>query len=231
MSLHEIDLLKNNSSIMRHILITILFIFTATLLVGQISITASYVNSNDEGYSNDFGANYPAVDPNDYLSSGIEASIGWWMRFTKVRMEFIPAISITRLQSDFYSGWVIGGQINTLIYPLDFYSDCGTCPTFSKDGGLLKKGFHWIISPGFAVVSGEVKDDSFNLLTAPDNSSPYVDLGAGLDFGVSNMVTITPYAVYRVGFTAQEIDPDINQNLRQLQLGARATFRFDRDRW
>ena len=70
-----------------------------------------------------------------------------------VEFEFLPELSyefsdgLVSAQPAEVSFSSFNMNLNINVYPLDFYNDCD-CPTFSKEGGPLEKGFHFIISPG-----------------------------------------------------------------------------------
>ena len=81
-------------------------------------------------------------------------------------------------------------SFNTDIYIFDFEGDCN-CPTFSKQGGYFQKSFFVELTPGMDIQFFEMEpivgiDFSDTALTFR------IGLGAGFDFGVSDMLTITP---------------------------------------
>lgn len=135
-----------------------------------------------------------------YVSlSGITAGIDYWFRLRNVRVEFKPGLAYTRLKAEdqptlFQSAetewWhlVISGRV----YPLSFYDDC-KCPTFSKRSGFFKDGFFLSVTPQL------IRSESTTQLAQPefrqiDHSefSLLIDVGAGLDIGLSDQFTLTP---------------------------------------
>ncbi len=174
---------------------------------------------------------------------GNELALGYWFRLPEKRVEFLPTVyfagNSTEANSIDQSTVKLkeyGFEFKVNIYPFDFGGDCD-CPTFGKQGPQLEKGFYLQLSPGYAVydLNGEgLELDSGNGFTYGG--------GVGLDIGVSNLLTITPYANARVGtglLLNDLVVTDVNgQNLgvRQpklttFQVGIRALFRFDHRRY
>lgn len=173
---------------------------------------------------------------------GNEVALGYWFRLPEKRVEFLPTVyyagstteanlidqPITKLKE-------YGFEFKVNIYPFDFGGDCD-CPTFGKQGPQLQKGFFLQLSPGYAVYDvsiGEAGLDSGNGFTYGG--------GLGLDIGVSNLLTITPYANARVGTglmvndlvitDVNGLNEDRHPKLTTYQIGIRALFRFDHRRF
>ncbi|RLD19576.1 MAG: hypothetical protein DRI69_08080 [Bacteroidetes bacterium] len=170
--------------------IAFLLIFSSSTLYGQFGIGAKYqsvVSSNFSDLLENIGVNY-----NDRVVGG---SLFYWFRLKNRRMEFLPEISyvttfsssdeifVTQLQKILIS-------FNTDIYLFDFEGDCN-CPTFSKQGGYFQKSFFVEITPGMDIQFFEMEP-----IVGVDFSGSAlafrIGLGVGFDFGVSDMVTITP---------------------------------------
>lgn len=206
-------------------------IFTAVLFVllamhtssAQIAVSGRFISNNSEGF--DLLADEVA------FRTGFEVGIGYWFRLESKRLEFTPEISYFSLSSDISTtGFGINGNI--LIYPLDFHSDCNACPTFSKEGGLIKKGFYWLISPGLLQIS---HDNPFIQEEERSQLTYRLGVGLGLDLGVTNLITLSPFAMYNITgvdylFNSTTPSPT-SSGLSQVHLGVRATLRFDKDRW
>lgn len=190
------------------------------LATSQIAVSGKFLTNNSESWDDYYASS-------NALSSGIELGLGYWFRFTDVRIEFIPEISYTKFNSDFADASALNGQLNVLIYAIDFYSDCGTCPTFSKDGSTLKKGFHWILAPGITKLSGS----SVGTETFPDYTTWRMAIGAGLDFGFSNVFTLTPFITYNMGSKTDYVVTNVESRFSQLHLGLRTVIRLDKNKW
>lgn len=145
----------------------------------------------------------------DYRLSqdGVHLALEYGFRLKQKRVEFHPAIGYRRTfynenQDPFADGAEHGYMdaldvdFNTDIYPFDFGGDCD-CPTWSKEGELLKKGLFLEVSPG-ASVQGLTRTFYYSdpgPATVPVTSTHLIwklSLGIGLDIGISETFTLTP---------------------------------------
>lgn len=149
------------------------------------------------------------------ITSGYGIGLDYWFRLKTKRIEFMPEIGyenynleIEQLKmSSFYF------MFKTNFYLLNFNEDCN-CPTFSKEGNTISKGFYISIAP--LVKSFSLKSD-----VTENEIVGGVVLGAGLDIGITELFTITP----NIGY---EITSNINDGeYKALQLGLRAGLRFN----
>ncbi len=83
-----------------------------------------------------------------------------------------------------------GLGLNTNVYFLDLNGDCD-CPTFGKEGGLVKKGLYLQFN---TAVSFWDKEAEFFSNTNDSSLLLDVGVGLGLDIGISNLLTISPLA-------------------------------------
>ncbi len=169
------------------------------------------------------------------LESSIEIGADFWFRLKNYRWEFLPEISYSFGSSDTSEDQSIKQQafnlyINNNIYFFDFLNDCD-CPTFSKDGNALTKGIHFILTPGVSYYNTSYIDNSASSIV------PSIALGIGYDIGLDNLITISPFFLYRRAFSisVQDAFPDdtlVNDpyGLSQLQMGIRVGFRPDYSR-
>ena len=131
--------------------------------------------------------------------------------------------------------------MNVHIYPLDFFNDCN-CPTFSKDGNVITKGFYWVIAPGVSLNQKKtIYETSGGSTSGTDNRQLnfHAGVGAGLDIGIADIFTISPFVIYRMGFGHEWNDLyiafnrgevstlDTKTSLKQLNFGLRLMFRPD----
>ncbi len=211
---------------------------------GQFGASIKY---NNNGFS-DWNSNYTSElqFTEDVFNTGLEAGVDYWLRLKNHRIEFFPEFSyaVSSGESDLPSISNINFQqfglnINTHFYLLDFEGDCD-CPTWSKGGGFMKKGFFLMLSPGVNFNQFELKGESFEY---SNNHFTYkIGLGAGIDFGINNLITITPFVMYNYypsvmnntfntyidNFTINEGPTrDEKTSNGQLQLGFRIGFRPD----
>ncbi|MFT7120886.1 MAG: hypothetical protein ACJAZ9_001064 [Neolewinella sp.] len=172
------------------------------------------------------------------LNSGYEVALHYWFRLPKNRIEFQPTAYYASAKSEALNGKFneVGFQFKTNIYLFDLEGDCG-CPTFGKQGPALQKGIFLQLSPGYARYT-------FNQglgLEDVNNNGFTLGGGIGWDLGVSNLLTITPFAGVRYGLGkySDSLLTDVNgerlglveTKLTTVQLGITATFRLDEDRY
>ncbi|PPK86333.1 hypothetical protein CLV84_3259 [Neolewinella xylanilytica] len=212
-----------------------LFLLFGCLLLGsvvsaQVGITGFY-NLNEARM---VGENADPVNNELDYANGPEIALNYWFRLPKNRIEFQPTVYYARSGERY--GWNEAGfQFKTNIYLFDLGTDCD-CPTFGKQGPQLEKGFFLQLSPGVS---------RHWLSTAAENLSGKtaftLGAGIGIDFGISNLITLTPIAALR--YTATDFTDMIFLNrdglevsgirgaLTAYQLGIQATFRFDKKRY
>lgn len=184
------------------------------------------------------------TNPESLIGNGWSVGVDYWFRLKNYRMEFLPELNFSQLnQTPDNADW--SNQVtfssfffNTNIYLFDFKGDCD-CPTFSKQGPTLDKGFFLQVSPGLTFAQSEI-DFNSNTLKADDLAFS-IGLGAGFDLGVSDLVTISPMAGFRyfpsiTWDSLQEIPDDevprlevdeASSSLTQWYAGIRVGFRLD----
>ena len=132
----------------------------------------------------------------------------------------------------------LGLHLNTNFYIFEFKGDCN-CPTFGKQGPDAKKGFFIQVAPGIDYVFNSFKN-SEETKTASD-LVPSIGLGIGIDFGLSNLITLTPVVKVHQYFGVEwdglntnfktngpPISDELNKNnITQLFAGIRIGLRLD----
>lgn len=221
---------------------TILFflaIFGSSLAIGQIGIRTSYLNNDAPKWELTAlsGSNIEEIQPETGFSIGLD----YWFRLKNRRVEFFPEINY----ASFTDNWDVGLDLkfnmysfylNTQIYFLDFAGDCD-CPTFSKDGTFLDKGLFLLLSPGFSLQNFETSPTEGQTTKVETNAINF-GAGLGLDIGITDVFTITPYGGVRYFFSTpwETLNIELNQigtlktaqdNLLQVFAGIRLGFRFD----
>lgn len=237
----------------QYLQITIIFltlIFIGQSVSGQIGIRAKYLKNGVDDDQTNFISQVGSID--EALSTGYGLGIDYWIRLKTKRVEFLPEIGINYSQTSFETEVAqfsldynyIYFNLNTRIYPMDFEGDCD-CPTFSNQSTLIKKGFYFELSPGVGYYTSHY-DSSLPTVSNPEGetSTATVDaisykigVAVGLDIGVSNLLTINPYAMYNyhfgreydipVGKLSTLIDSNFGNTMSQLELGLRFAIRFD----
>ena len=230
---------------MIRIALSILFLFCAFYGRSQFGIRSMYnLNSYPDWERIVESANLVYYE--DLLDVGYTIEVDYWMRLRNQRIEFFPSLQYTYANSSIdaieeatrHNFKSIGFALNTHFYPLDFFGDCD-CPTFKKQGSFFKKGFFINVSPAITYVNKRI--DHFSSTPEVDHSQINVSiaLGAGVDIGINNLLTISPIVQYRYtpssdfpGISAAHgivhaTPPDETSSIGQLQLGLRLGFRFD----
>ncbi|HAW04602.1 MAG TPA: hypothetical protein DCW83_07940 [Saprospirales bacterium] len=233
--------------------LTIIFfalVFIGQSMSGQIGIRTKYLKNGIEDNQTNFISKVGSID--DALSTGYGLGIDFWIRLKTKRVEFLPELGINYSQTSFETEITqysldynyLYFNLNTRIYPMDFEGDCD-CPTFSNQSTLVKKGFYFELSPGVGYYTSHY-DSSLPTVSNPEgeNSTATVDafsykigVAVGLDIGLSNLLTINPYAMYNyhfgreydipVGKLSTLIDSNFGNIMSQLELGLRFAIRFD----
>ncbi|WP_116124553.1 hypothetical protein [Lewinella sp. IMCC34183] len=222
------------TSFRRTLLIFLPALFLAPSLGAQVGISTFY-NSNDATVSLDNGAREEYPIP---YGSGAEVALNYWFRLPKNRVEFLPTVYYAQTTADGPRWREYGFQFKTNVYVFDLATDCD-CPTFGKQGPRLDKGFFIQLAPGVARHS--LPGLSLQVESSPSTTFS-LGAGVGIDFGLSNLVTLTPLLSLRhhfgdfngdVTFTDDNgVSPgSIETRLTTYQVGLQATFRFDKRRY
>lgn len=183
---------------MKRIVFTFLVVLFYFHTNAQYGIRVKYDSNTYKDLNSDIDDFFNA---DNIYNSGYEIGIDYWFRLKKRRIEFMPEIyfsqSSTKLDEDIFNTvnlTRVGFNFNTHFYPLDFEEDCD-CPTFSKDGPGIQKGFFFHLSPGVSYDAYGMKTDIGDV---NENSLLTVKLGGGvgIDVGINEMLTITPIYTY-----------------------------------
>lgn len=148
----------------------------------------------------------------DFLKNGYSVGVDYWMKPLKnYRLELYPELVVSTshqkifrdLQEDHIHFSSAGLNLNMNLYLFNFYSDCD-CPTFSKQESFIEKGFFIQISPGYHYFRGtyEVSEGEEVRKNTMNDFVPKFGLGAGLDIGISDFITLTPTIKYDRYFKA-----------------------------
>ena len=206
--------------------IAVLLLLLGQTLTAQFGVTSFY-NFNDLRTRN-----LPDMTRDEVVDyeNSLEVAAHYWFRLPKQRVEFQPTVYYASQLSDRpLATNEFGFQFKTNVYLFDLGTDCN-CPTFGKQGPQLQKGLFLQLSPGVAFhqFDGQERATLFTL-----------GGGVGIDFGVSNLVTLTPIAAARYGvsnlptgliYTDENnvVLEGVKTNLLTFQLGLQATFRLDK---
>ncbi len=138
------------------------------------------------------------LDTVNISQDGLQASVEYNFRLKQKRIEFRPGLGYRFTwngsnDNGYFKSFDF--DLNTAVYPFDFEGDCH-CPTFSKNGNLIKKGFFLELNPGvgYQILSRlrSDPDDPDRLPIRSKNMVWKIGGSAGLDIGISEQFTLTP---------------------------------------
>jgi len=174
----------------------LLFILGASLnnLCGQVGVNARYNATQAPDWDLSGGTQITELP-----GSGLSYGIDYWFRLKDKRIEFTPELNYfsatvepsgsVLLTTTLYSFF-----FNTNIYLLDLLNDCD-CPTFSKQSGILQRGFFVQISPGLSLPQFEHDLSRINSTERNTGDLAFsVGAGLGFDIGIADLITVTPMA-------------------------------------
>ncbi|MEM9546126.1 MAG: hypothetical protein AAGA77_09135 [Bacteroidota bacterium] len=230
------------SPFFRYLILSFLF-FSINQASAQFGIRAKY-NMNSFSDWDQFMEQNINGDVDNIFSSTIEIGVDYWFRLKNTRIEFMPEVAMglktsssfpnAGAETDFsYFAFVF----NTQIYAFDLKGDCD-CPTFSKQGPALDKGFFFTIAPGLIYNTKEIALESFEDSFDASQVNLRIGIGAGYDIGINDLITITPSILYNLtpGVEFQDllsVAPTVSNTellttgLNQIQFQLRFGFRPD----
>ena len=224
----------------------VVLLFSVVDASAQFGVRAKYNMNSFSEWDNYLDENTNG-DIDKIFSSNIEIGLDYWFRLKNYRIEFMPEVSMGLKTSTEYLNQeastnfsYFAFNFNTHIYLFDLTGDCD-CPTFSKQGPSLKKGFFLSIAPGVLYNKKEISLDQVEPSYASNQANFRIGIGAGYDIGLSDLFTITPIISYNLtpGVAFNELGqmfspfpPDgpgnpNNSGLNQIQFQLRFGFRPD----
>lgn len=200
---------------MKNVLFGLLCCFSSQLSVAQIGFTGSFVKLNAPDWQTLFdGSDRYAFGPDFQFKPSYQLGVDYWFRLKNYRVEFFPTLSYAQFkqEQELLNGAGLISQFklslvdfsfNTNIYPFDFEGDCH-CPTWSKQNPFFKKGFFFQVSPGVLYSQNSVIDAA-NEPNSFEHSdfALHLGVGLGLDIGISDFLTLTPFARIKRHFGVQ----------------------------
>ncbi len=218
---------------MKNLLLSGVFVLFSTFLFGQVGVSGAYRTFSAVEWMeliNDLTEN--RLDN----PTGFNVAIDYRLRLINKRIEFLPEIGYTTVESSTGSSSskinLLGFHLNTNLYPFDLEGDCD-CPTWSKSGNVFEKGFFVQVAPGVVRSVVKVGDGNTTVFDVEETFFE-IGIGAGLDIGVSDFFTVTPLVKYyfapNVGYYPSTAAPitfgPASSNLNQLYAGIRLGFQF-----
>jgi len=230
-----------------------LFIILLLLTVGfqaqaQFGFSARTNLNNFNAWEDFYQVNDISTRP---FRNTIDLGVNYWLRLKNKRVEFLPELTysleksddLTVPQGDNFSNTLTqyGFNLNTHIYFMDLDNDCN-CPTFSKQGTFVPKAIHLIINPGVYIYRNDLVIERDNLSELEHWGRAFkLGAGLGLDIGISDLLTITPFTLINFTSAYTSCNLDIyndptsilcneghpNSNNFHPQFGLRISFRPD----
>ncbi|MEM8909381.1 MAG: hypothetical protein AAGD05_16155, partial [Bacteroidota bacterium] len=161
------------------------FVFSSS---AQFGLNLSYRTFNASGWertidqiNSDIGT---VAEP---LDRGWGIGLDYWFRLKNYRIEFLPELNYSSFsktwsnptnETDQLTSRFLSLHFNTNIYLFDLSGDCD-CPTFSKQGDLMQKGFFVQVSPGLSWVQNQYENLQDNSQTDNSTIAPSIGLGVG----------------------------------------------------
>jgi hypothetical protein len=183
-----------------YIWIILLMVFLPVPIFSQSGLHIGYVSLSNNDWD-------PVVDETSFFEPAYTIGLDYAFRLPNIRIEFRPMLSYFQgkrpsdlklpdlIQIDFFTF-----QVQTVLYPLNLEGDCN-CPTFSKQGTFLDKGLFVMAAPGLVFAHHVLGENTTNSISG-NHLIPQVSCGAGIDFGISEHITITPFGQYSFLFSS-----------------------------
>lgn len=171
----------------RKTIYTLLLIGAALPLLAQFGFSGHYQQAQASDWERPDGLHLPG--------NGWQAGVDYWFRLKNVRIEFLPTLSVGQLKpafsgADDYRLGLASLFFNTNIYLFDLAGDCD-CPTFSKQGPTLQKGFFLQLGPGISALAASAPSATGERRREYGFSAG-INGAIGFDLGLSDVLTITP---------------------------------------
>ncbi|MCB0571503.1 MAG: autotransporter domain-containing protein [Phaeodactylibacter sp.] len=226
---------------MKYLVTLALSLFLSGTAFSQFGLNATYRSNTAPDWQfvnfNEEEALLPA--------SAIAFGVDYWIPLKTVRIDLLPELNFSKMSSTLDSRantqldntW-LSLYLNANIYFLNLEGDCD-CPTFSKSGGVFDKGLFLQLSPGATWMRNEVSAEG---QSQDSNDFAFsIAAGLGLDLGLSDFLTLTPFAGLRYylptqwqslellqenGGIKETYLKDDTSSLRQLYGGLRLGFRL-----
>jgi hypothetical protein len=160
----------------------------------QLGVNNRYQNLDDQPWED-------ILKVENLFENGYEIGLDYWFRLKEYRVEFMPELYFGNASTEFEELKLkyrnIGLAVNTNFYIFDFIGDC-QCPTFSKQGNFLTKGFFLSVAP-LIENQGKITRNIESRERGNESSFQFgATIGAGVDIGLTDLITITPYIRYKV---------------------------------
>ncbi|WP_421948405.1 autotransporter outer membrane beta-barrel domain-containing protein [Phaeodactylibacter xiamenensis] len=193
--------------------------------------------------------NYPAsgTEGANPLGNGWAVGVDYWIPLGQTRIDLLPELNFGHSAQTIdivgdpheFTQNAFSLFLNTNFYVLDLEGDCD-CPTFSKSGDFFQKGFFLQVSPGVSYFQHTIQTRESAAVDIEEDTFAFsIGAGAGLDIGLSDILTLTPMAGFRyylpsewAGLRTVFPSPEgipfrTESSIQQFWAGLRLGIRFD----
>lgn len=182
--------------LIKNVLLLFFCLKISNIATAQFGIHSSFkkINTNSQWTTDEFPL------------QGWSTSVDFTFTIPNYRVEFLPELGYSQVKTQAptpninnekktFNNQILTFLFNTNFYVFDLEGDCD-CPVWSKDGNFFKKGFYLQLSPGVHYNKNKymVEAPILSNYEAKDDIISYsAGMGVGIDFGLSERMTITPY--------------------------------------
>lgn len=201
-------------------------------LFGQIGLRSAYQLNTFSNWNQYFQSQ--DLEASRVFETSLQYALDYQFKLKDTRIEFYPYVSYhtasssLRLTPSSIELRQFGMGLRSHFYIFDMIGDC-ECPTFTKQGSILKKGFFLSAGLGADLSSKKIGSAAFD----DQNIDIKFSAGLGLDLGINELLTLTPFASFqyypsiswhelRVPFGGSS--GNVETSLSQIQLGLRVGF-------
>lgn len=128
---------------------------------------------------------------------GVLLGLAYAFPFKQLRMELVPGLALSKISTTAILGinttstWY-SAHLQWRIYPFDLQGDCN-CPTFSRGGNILQKGFWLGVLGGVSAMDNRINFDLLQGQSIRRTLNAHVGVQAGIDVGISERLTLSPF--------------------------------------
>ncbi len=190
---------------MKNLFLLILLVFPLIKGQAQIGILAAFSKPLANDWSQIIESN-----GGEFLNTGINFGINHSIPIPNTGMRLLPELNYATYSASWQEEEGIGPTkydldlslitflLNSNIYLFNLEGDCD-CPTWGKEGGFFEKGFFVEVGPGVTYMKNYAERNVLNSSSSrieKENTSFrfHFNIGLGLDIGITEMFTITPFA-------------------------------------
>ncbi len=244
---------------MKQYIVILFFVFGYFSISAQIGLSTQYNTIQHPVWTEIFeSSNLYDFEQGYTFPNTTGFGVDYWLHPFQYRIEFFPTLAYNKFTDskltifdgsfrpspDKFELTMIEFSVPTRIYPLDIEGECD-CPTWGKDGSLIKKGFFIAGIVGLSQINLDTQYSEFSsngqivTYNYENNSTVFhAGIGTGLDIGINKYITLTPFVNYKVHFNAEGESiqsavlangvffEDTNSNINQLQFGLRLGFQL-----